>query len=157
MHKSMSHLLLEVLSDLQKTSLIPFSFHFFYFSSTALNTNPYPSTLSITHIHLDTQVVQRIHQWCRGRTIFASLTFPQTARYKDDSQAASQKFVVLMDCIKMSLLVLLSVIISWLWVAQSNTWMQFIQCLTDLLHHDPTSELISFMDFASSAEPSTDI
>lgn len=31
------------------------------------------------------------------------------------------------------------------------------QCLTDLLHHDPTSELISFMDFASSAEPSTDI
>lgn len=32
-----------------------------------------------------------------------------------------------------------------------------LQCLTNLLHHDPTSELISFMDFAFLAEPPTDI
>lgn len=64
--------------------------------------------------------------------------------------------VVLGSCRNMPFLLLLSIIISCLWVTQSNTWMQLIY-ITNLLHHDPNSELISFTDFASSAEPPTEV
>lgn len=128
MHKSMSHLLLERLrppESFPNTFFFPFLLlfphctkykplpkHFIYNSHTLRH----PSRT--TH----SPVMQGEDNICLPDLPPNS----NAARYKDSSQAASQKFVVLMDCIKMPLLVLLPVIISWLWVAQSNTWMQFI-------------------------------